>query len=425
MIPMDGPVSGRIDLCYEGDPGLLPADEALRRIEAHVPVLTDIETVDVVDALERVLAEDVTSPVDVPGHTNSAVDGYAIDGAALPADGQTRRFRVVGRAMAGNPHPHAVAAGECVRIMTGAVMPAGTDTVIMQEHVHRDDAQVDVGDGHRPGQNVRQAGEDLQAGATMLGAGTLLMPAALGMIASAGVARVRVYRRLKVAFFSTGDELRSLGEALEPGQVSDSNRYTLRGMLTRAGVDFEDLGVVRDDPQALADALTRACETADVVITSGGVSTGDADHVKQLLEERGQVGFWRIAVRPGRPLAFGLLADRVFFGLPGNPVAVMVTFHEFVQPALRKMTGCTTPPPPLLEARCPLALRKKPGRVEYYRAMLTRDTQGQLEVRPTGKTGSGLLHTMNDANCFIVLAHDLDSLPADTVVPVQPFYGLV
>lgn len=420
------PRSGRLDLCYADDPELLPAGEATRRIEAHVPVITATETVAVSEALGRVLARDVVSPVDVPNHTNSAVDGYALDGAALPAGDGEMELRAVGQAMAGSPYPGAVGAGECVRIMTGAVMPPGTDTVVMQEHVVRDGERVRIAGGHRRGQNVRMAGEDLAAGAVMLARGTRLMPAALGMLASTGAAEVTVTRALRVAFFSTGDELRSLGEPLAEGQVYDSNRYTLRGMLTRLGVGFEDLGVVRDDPWALAAALEQACEVADVVITSGGVSTGDADHVRPLLEARGQVGFWRIAVRPGRPLAFGLVRDRVFFGLPGNPVAVMITFYQFVQPALLRMMGTTAPPPmPLLEARCPVALRKKPGRVEYYRAVLSRDAAGTLEVRPTGRTGSALLHTMNDANCLIVLPEEADTVPAGSMVQVQPFYGLV
>ena len=241
-----------------------------------------------------------------------------------------------------------------------------------------------------------------------------------------------VTRTLRVAFFSTGDELRSLGETLSLGQVYDSNRYTLRGMLMRLGVEFIDMGVVRDDPDLLRSALDDACRQADVVITSGGVSTGDADYIKDLLQQRGQVGFWRVAVRPGRPLAFGVLCNdtntrnTVFFGLPGNPVAVMVTFYQFVQPALLAMMGSQAPPPiPLLEARCPEALRKKPGRIEYYRAILSRDADGLLQVRPTGSTGSGLLHTMNDANCLIVLAEQQHDVPAHSVVPVQPFFAMV
>ena len=419
------PADGRLDLCYEGDPELLPAHEAMRRILAHVPTIEDAEGCALGDALARVLAADVECPLDVPGHTNSAVDGYALAGADLPHDG-VRELRVAGSAFAGRPFAGRAGRGDCVRIMTGAVMPEGCDTVVMQEHVHADGERVRVAAGHRAGQNVRLAGEDLRAGQVMLARGTRLLPAALGMLASVGIAQVPVVRRLRVAFFSTGDELRSLGEPLAPGEVYDSNRYTLRGMLERLGVELIDRGVVRDDPARLGEALDAACRDADVVITSGGVSTGEADHVKDLLEARGQVGFWRVAVRPGRPLAFGRLGRAVFFGLPGNPVAVMVTFYQFVQPALAAMTGARTPPPvPLLEARCAERLRKKPGRVEYYRAVLARDAAGALEVRPTGKTGSGLLHTMHDANCLIVLPEDSESVDAGTLVPVQPFFGLV
>ncbi len=420
------PPPGRLDLCYEDDPELLPAAEALHRIQAHVPRIDGTEDVSLAAALGRVLAADVVSPMDVPGHTNSAVDGYALQGAALPAAGAEATFRVIGSAFAGRPFAGTVAAGECVRIMTGAVMPEGTDTVVMQEHVVVEDGHVRIAAGHRTGQNVRQAGEDLRTGQVMLRAGARLLPAALGMLASVGIARVAVVRPLKVAFFSTGDELRSLGEPLEPGQVYDSNRYTLHGMLARAGVDAVDLGVVRDDPARLREALDAACAAADVVITTGGVSTGEADHVKPLLAERGQVGFWRIAVRPGRPLAFGLVGGRAFFGLPGNPVAVMMTFYQFVQPALAAMCGVTSPSPlPLVDAECPERLRKKPGRVEYYRAVLSRDPDGRLRVRPTGRTGSGLLHTMHDANCLIVLPEESATVAAGSVVQVQPFFGLV
>ena len=411
--------------CYEGDPALLPVAEAQRRIAALVAPVRGQERLALRAALGRYLAADVVSPIAVPGHTNSAMDGFAIAGAALPTAGE-RSYRVVGTAWAGRPWSEAIASDETVRIMTGAMMPSGTDTVVMQEHVRLDGDTAWLGSGHKPGQHVRQAGEDLRPGQVVVVAGRQLMPAELGLLASLGIVEVMVCRRLKVAFFSTGDELRSLGEALDPGCVYDSNRYTLYGMLERLGADVIDMGVVRDRPDDVRAAFDSASRMADVVITSGGVSTGEADYVQRTLAEMGEVGFWRIAIRPGRPLAFGRVREALFFGLPGNPVAVMVTFLQFVQPALRRMMGegraRTTP---LLRVRCVSRLRKKPGRVEYYRAVLEHDEAGATVVRSTGSTGSGLLHTMSDANCFIVLPEDGESVEAGSMVDVQPFHGLV
>ena len=411
--------------CYDGDPELLPVAEANRRIGALCAPITATEQVPIRDTLQRFLAEDIISPLNVPGHVNSAMDGYALAANALPTE-STKSFKLIGTAWAGRPFTGEVAADATVRIMTGAVMPTGTDTVVMQEHVEIDSDCITITPGHRPGQNVRQAGEDIAIGDTVLRTGTRLMPAEIGLLASLGFASVSVRRRLKVAFFSTGDELRSIGEPLAAGEVYDSNRYTLHSMLSRLDVDIVDLGVVRDQAQATRDAFISASQQADVVISSGGASTGDADYIKQTLDELGTVGFWRIAIRPGRPLAFGRLGDALFFGLPGNPVAVMVTFYEFVQPALQKMAGGEhAATMPLLQARTSSRLRKKPGRVEYYRAVLERDGAGDLWVRHTGKTGSGLLHTMSDANCFIVLRDAHDSVEPGTMVDVQPFFGLV
>ncbi len=414
-----------IDFCYEGDPDLLPVAEAQRRIAAHTPVISETETVSLGDALQRILAEDVVSPVDVPGHANSAMDGYALRGAELPETG-TRRFRVAGAALAGTPFEGAVGEGAAVRIMTGGVMPQGTDTVVMLEQTELDGETVSIGAGHRPGQNVRQAGEDLRRGETALSRGVRIMPAELGVLASLGRDRVPVMRRPRVAYFSTGDEILAPGEAQPKGAVFDSNRFTLRGMLARLGVELVDMGIVPDDREALRRALDEAAGGADAIITSGGVSAGDADYVKDIFEAIGQVGFWKIAIRPGRPLAFGLIGGAVFFGLPGNPVAVMVTFYQFVQPALRQMMGERDPrPTPALNATCVSTLRKKKGRVEYYRAVLEKDQSGALVVRSTGKTGSGLLHTMSDANCFIVLGDDDENVEPGARVEVQPFFGLV
>ncbi|MDH3315697.1 MAG: molybdopterin-binding protein [Gammaproteobacteria bacterium] len=414
-----------LDFCYEGDPDLLPVAEAKRRIAAHMPVITDTEPVAINDAMGRIAAEDVVSPVDVPGHTNSAVDGYALRGADLPDSG-ARRLKIAGEVLAGGLYKGVLGERTAVRIMTGAAVPNGADTVVMLEQTEVDGDTVVIGAGHRPGQNVRQAGEDLRRGDTAVKKGTRIMPAELGVIASFGQAQVTVFRRPRVACFSTGDELRSPGESRELGAVFDSNRYTLCGMLTRIGAEVMNMGVVADNRQALNDALADAADRADAIITSGGVSAGDADYVKQTLESLGRVGFWKIAIRPGRPLAFGLIGNAAFFGLPGNPVAVMVTFYQFVKPALCQMMGeRDLRPTPELTATCISKLRKKKGRVEYYRAVLDRDDKGNLVVRSTGKTGSGLLHTMSDANCFIVLDDDAESVEPGTQVNVQPFFGLV
>ncbi len=408
----------------DSDPNSLTVEAALARMAAAVPAPVGTEQVALRAALGRVLAEEILSPVNVPSHTNSAMDGYAVRGTDLPASGETT-LAVVGTAYAGNPFAGSVEPGQCVRIMTGAMMPPGADTVVMQEQVARNGETIRLGEGHRTGQNVRQAGEDLAAGRPALPAGQRITPAELGLLASLGVAEVRVQRRLRVAFFSTGDELRSIGEPLAEGEIYDSNRYTLHGMLSRLGVEVLDMGVVRDRPELMRDAFEQAAAMADVVITTGGVSVGEADYVRETLAALGAVNFWKIAMRPGRPLAFGRLRDAVFFGLPGNPVAVMVTFYAFVQPTLRRMLG--EPDGTALRFRVPSAqpLRKRPGRTEYQRGILHRDEDGQLVVRTTGAQGSGILKSMSQANCFIVLGHDQGAVAAGDPVEVQPFEGLV
>jgi len=409
--------------CF-ADPELLPADEATRRIAETVVPVVATTAVSLRTALGRVLATPVVSPLDVPGFRNSAMDGFAVKGAEL-AEAESR-LRVLGTAWAGKPYAGSVESGQAVQIMTGAVMPDGTDTVVMQEQTVFQDGMVIIGSGHTTGQNVREAGEDLREGVTVLEKGRRLTPADLGLLASLGIGEADVYRQLKVATFSTGDELRSIGEPLEPGALYDSNRYTLLGLLTRAGVEITDLGVIRDRREAIRDAFKQASDVADVVLTSGGASAGDADFVSETLRELGQVGFWRIAIRPGRPLAFGKLGDAYLFGLPGNPVAVMVTFYQFVLPALRRLAGeDPIGPEPVFKARTLENLRKKPGRVEYYRAVVDRNAQGELVVRQTGKSGSALLHTMSDANCFIVLPDESGAVDAGDIVDVQPFFGLV
>jgi molybdopterin molybdotransferase len=393
-------------------------------MSAEIRPVEGFETVATRDALDRILYAPIRSMLDVPVHTNSAMDGYALDGAQLPAEGE-RTFRVIGTAWAGRPFDGSAAAGECVRIMTGAPLPAATDTVVMQERVRRAGDEAIIGTGHKPGQNVRFAGEDLKAGDIALDAGALLRPAQLGMIASLGISEVRVRRRPRVAFFSTGDELASIGEPLGPGQIYDSNRYTLFGMLRRLGVDVIDLGVVRDRREDLEQAFLAAAAQADAVVTSGGVSVGEADFVTETLDRIGEVGFWTVAIKPGRPFAFGRVAGALFFGLPGNPVSVMVTFYQLVQPALQILAGLPKPETPVLvQARLDSRLRKKPGRREFQRGVLSCAEDGSYRVAAAGRQGSGMLRSMAHANCFIVLPEDCGTLEPGAEVAVQPFSGL-
>ncbi|ROR32318.1 gephyrin-like molybdotransferase Glp [Inmirania thermothiophila] len=417
--------TGSHDCCAGPAPGgLLPVEEARRRILEQVTPVTTVERVALRDALGRVAARDILSPIDVPAHTNSAMDGYAVRGADLPAEGE-RALRVVGTALAGAPFDGVVGPGEAVRIMTGAVMPEGADTVVMQEAVRREGETVILGPGHEPGENVRHAGEDLARGGVVIGAGTVFRPAELGVAASVGLAEVPVLRRVRVAFFSTGDELRGIGEPLGLGDVYDSNRYSLYGMLRRLGVELLDLGVIRDDPEAMREAFSEAAAQADVVITSGGVSVGEADYVKQTLDALGEVRMWRIAMKPGKPLAFGRLGGAWFFGLPGNPVSVMVTFYQFVQPALWRMAGARVTRPPELRVPCVSRLRKGRGRTEFQRGILETDAEGRWVVRSTGPQGSGILSSMAAANCFIVLPAGSEGVEPGDEVTVQPFHGLV
>jgi molybdopterin molybdotransferase len=410
--------------CGAGAPAL-SVDEARSRILTELVPVAGVEKLALRSALGRVLARDALSPVAVPAHTNSAVDGYALRGADLPAAGETQ-LHVVGTAWAGRPFEAGVKAGECVRIMTGAPMPAGTDTAVMQETVEALGDAIRVGQGHRTGENVRAAGEDLARGAVAVAAGRRLLPAELGLLASIGQGEVAAFRRLRVAFFSTGDELRSIGEPLGPGEIYDSNRYTLYGMLTRLGVDILDLGVIPDTREAVRQAFLDAAAAADVVITTGGVSVGEADYVKETLASIGSVSFWQISMKPGRPLAFGRIGEAAFFGLPGNPVAVMVAFYQFVQPALRRMQGERGDVmPESFRVRSASPFKKRAGRTEFYRAVLARTDDGELTVRSIGHQGSGILRSMSLANCFVVLPHETGNVEPGALVEVQSFFGIV
>ena len=402
----------------------LSCEEALQRLLAAVKPVTEHERVAVRQALARVLSAPISARFPVPAHTNSAMDGYAIAHRDVPAEGLAE-LRVVGSSFAGKPFAGSLAAGEAVRIMTGAVMPDGSDTVVMQEQVIVDGERISIDSRHKRGQHVRATGEDMAQGAEALPAGRLLTPSDLGLIASLGYGEVDVLRRPRVAFFSTGDELRSVGEPLGRGEIYDSNRYTLYGMLTRLGVEIVDLGVVRDDPIALAAAFASAAAMADVIITSGGVSVGEADYTKDVLGKLGEVRFWKVAMKPGRPLAFGRVGDAAFFGLPGNPVSVMVTFYQFVQPALEKMMGTTPRPHWTLPARTTATLKKRPGRVEFQRGHAARGADGQWQVTPTGDQGSGILSSMSQANCFIVMGMETGKVDAGSDVQIQLFDWLM
>jgi molybdopterin molybdotransferase len=355
------------------------------------------------------------------------MDGYAVRNDDLGAGGPVT-LTEIGTAYAGREFTGEVRPGECVRVMTGAVMPRGTDTVVIQEIAKIDGRRVTLPAGQEPGQNRRLAGEDLEKGRPALRAGRLLRPADLGLVASLGIGEVSVRRKLKVAFFSTGDELVSVGKKLKAGEIYDSNRYTLWGMLVRLGCEVTDLGVVRDDPKKLEAAFRKAAAGADAIVTSGGVSVGEADFTKPMMAKLGEVVFWKIAMRPGRPMAFGRIRSRgksaYLFGLPGNPVAVMVTFYHFVRGALLHMTGRSDTDLPLLRAKSQAALRKKPGRTEYQRGILELEN-GEWCVRPTGAQGSGILRSMSEANCFVVLGHEQGGVAAGDYVDVMLMDGLV
>ncbi len=376
-------------------------------------------------ALGRILASDVISPVSVPPHDNSAMDGYAFAGQALD-EAAPLRLQVVGTALAGAAWRGSVGAGQCVKIMTGAIMPSGLDTVAPQELVQMDGDSILIPPGRlQAGDNRRLCGEDIAQGRAALRAGQRLTPAALGLVASLGLPQVRVKRPLRVAYFSTGNEILSLGEPPREGAVYDSNRYTVMGLLSRLGCELLDLGVIPDDPQQLRQAFLRAASEADAVITSGGVSVGEADYTKTMMRELGEVAFWKIAMRPGRPMAVGRIGRSILFGLPGNPVAVMVTFLAFVRPALLRLMGCTDPAPPLMRAVCAEALRKKPGRTEYQRGFISLSPEGVLEVRTTGNQGSGVLSSMVQGNALIVLHHEQGNVSIGDWVDVMVFDGVI
>lgn len=402
----------------------LSAGAARARMLAEVSPIAGHEFLPVRSALGRILATDIIAPHDVPAYDNSAMDGYAICFGSLSGIAETR-LTVVGTAFAGNAFSGQVGKGQAVRIMTGALLPAGADTVVVQEVTRVEAGTVLIPTGQRQGQNTRRAGEDLARGQVALASGKRIGPAELGLIASLGIAEVDVKRRLRVAFFSTGDELASIGKPLVPGQIYDSNRYTLHGLLTRLGADIIDLGVVPDQPEALEATLAEAALVADAIITTGGVSVGEADFVKEVLAKLGQVKFWKLDIKPGRPMAFGKVGNAWLFGLPGNPVAVMVSYTQFALDALLRLAGLDpVPERPLLTVAAANAIKKQPGRREYLRGQIVA-VNGCWQVKTTANQGSGVLRSMSEANCFVVLPEDCAGVQAGDSVQVQLFEGLI
>lgn len=404
--------------CADNTESLLTADAARSSILDACHPITGTEILPLLDVLGRVLDKDIIAPFSVPGHSNAAVDGYA-----LRADDWGKPLPVIGCSLAGAPYNGTLNPGQALQITTGAMIPAGADTVVMQEQIQLSDGTIRLTQPPAPGDNIRLAGEDLAQGMAALHAGRRLIPADIGLLASLGQAEVSVRRRLRVAVFSTGDEVLTLGQPWQAGSIYDSNRYSLLAALRQLGIQTRDLGIVPDNPAALASILA-AAQDADVILSSGGVSVGAADYTKDVLARLGQVHFWKIAIKPGRPLAFGRLGNALFFGLPGNPVAVLVTYYQFVLPALYRSMGITPQQKILtIPARCDVALKKAPGRSEFLRGILRYDKTGESWVSPTGQQGSGVLRSMCLANCFIALPHHGGSVAAGEWVSVQPFAG--
>ncbi|MDH5395344.1 MAG: molybdopterin molybdotransferase MoeA [Gammaproteobacteria bacterium] len=402
----------------------LSVDQAITRMTGSVKKIQGTEVVSIREALNRVLAEDVISKINVPPYANSAMDGYAVNSADLPASGE-KTLTLIGKSFAGIPFDGEVKPGECIRIMTGAQMAKGTDAVVMQEQTQVSENNVTIQAGHCKNENVRHIGEDIKDGDVVLKAGQHLTPAELGVLASLGVANVSVQKKLRVAFFSTGDELQNVEHELAEGQIYDSNRYTLYGMLKNIGVELIDLGIIPDDRSAIENAFKQAASQADVMITSGGVSVGEADYVKETLDKLGKVDFWKISMKPGKPLAFGFVDNAVFFGLPGNPVSVMATFYQFVLPTMKTMMGMNNITAPIVKLPCKTLLKKAPGRTDFQRGIMQTNEAGELVVESIGMQASHVLSGMSKANCFIILPAESGDIAAGSLVDVQPFRGLM
>lgn len=409
--------------CGSIEQHMLSVEQAQDTILQTVHTVTTTERVSLRQSQGRILVKDIQARLDVPAHRNSAMDGYAFHHADTEMH---NTLDIAGHSLAGHPFEGTLKKGQCVRIMTGAVMPEGTDTVVMQEHITKENDSITMQRIPELGANVRHPGEDLRSNEIILSAGRKLNAADLGLLASQGISEVDVIQRPRIAFFSTGDELKGIGESLQAGDVYDSNRYTLFGMLSKLDVDILDMGVISDQPEAVEQAFSRASQVADMVVTSGGVSVGDADYVTDTLRKIGTVDFWKIAVKPGKPLAFGRLNERcLFFGLPGNPVSVMATFLLFTRPAILKLRGDAITALSEHPAICDTPIYKSPGRKDYQRGIYRIDEQGQWHVSTTGGQGSHMLHSMSTANCFIALPRLSGSLDAGAEVTIIPFTDLL
>lgn len=402
--------------------GLLPVSKAKEIILGAINVVKEIEEVSLDDALNRVLAVDVSSPINVPAYDNSAMDGYALRHEDLT---NTSQFQLVGKSFAGNAFSHRIEPGECVRIMTGAELPKGADTVIMQENAEVEGDSVSFTVAVDKGEAVRPKGDDIQEGASVLPSGKKLSPIDIGLLASLGCDKVEVYRKIKVAVFSTGDELLSVGEAARSDRIFDTNRPMLKAMLTSLGAEVIDLGIIPDDRALIQQTFERADQEADCVITSGGVSVGEADYTKEVLDEYGDIDFWKLAIKPGKPLAFGRLKKSVFFGLPGNPVSSAVTFDQIATPALKCMAGQLPSSGIQLQAEASSVFRKRPGRADYQRATFFTNDEGLLCVQSAGSQSSGVLSCFSNSNCYALIEQERGRVEIGENLTILPFSSLI
>ncbi|EEY71092.1 molybdopterin biosynthesis protein A [Grimontia hollisae CIP 101886] len=401
----------------------MPIPTAITTLLENTTPLTQTEVVSLVDAQNRITAEDIRSPLNVPPFANSAMDGYALRIADLA---ESNTLKLAGRSFAGVPFEGKWPKGSCIRIMTGAEVPEGADAVIMQEQAIAEGDNITFTASAKPQQNIRPIGDDVKAGDVVIPKGTLLTPREVPMLATLGIATVTVMRKPKVAFFSTGDELRQVGEPLGKGEIYDSNRYTIRALLEKLHCEAIDLGVIPDCPEKLRDAFLKAADLADVIITSGGVSVGEADYTKDILAQEGEVGFWKIAIKPGKPFAFGKVKNALFCGLPGNPVSVLVTLHVLVQPLLAKLAGHSRWQPAItLKAKAETRFKKVPGRTDYQRAIYRTNENGELVVASTGNQGSGAFSSLSIANCFAVLEQERGHIDVGETVTIEPFSAIL